>query len=160
MNSEDFVARVNNDFEFSGLRLDQLDVVRLDSGLFHILHHHRSYNAELIDADFARKEIVFRINGRLYRVALSDPYDQMVQRLGLAVSNSQVVKKMNAPMPGLVLEILIKEGQPVEKGQPLLILQAMKMENVIKSAGEGAVKKIFVQPGQAVEKNQLLIEMD
>jgi biotin carboxyl carrier protein len=51
-------------------------------------------------------------------------------------------------------------GQTVEKGTPLLILEAMKMENVIKALGEGIVKAIKVEKGQAVDKGQLLIEME
>jgi biotin carboxyl carrier protein len=63
-------------------------------------------------------------------------------------------------MPGLVISILVEEGQEVQKGDSLLILEAMKMENVIKAAGKGVVKSIKVQQKNAVEKNQILIEME
>jgi biotin carboxyl carrier protein len=63
-------------------------------------------------------------------------------------------------MPGMVLGIMVTEGQDVQKGDPLLILEAMKMENVLKAVGEGRVKAIKVQKGTAVDKNQLLIEME
>jgi biotin carboxyl carrier protein len=61
-------------------------------------------------------------------------------------------------MPGLVLNIMAEEGQSVEKDTPLIILEAMKMENVIKSPAQGVVKKINAIKGQAVEKNAVLIE--
>jgi biotin carboxyl carrier protein len=67
---------------------------------------------------------------------------------------------VKAPMPGLVLNIVVEPGQTVEKGDPMIILEAMKMENVIKAAGEGRVKAIKVQKGMAVDKGQLLIELD
>ncbi|MEM1216899.1 MAG: biotin/lipoyl-containing protein, partial [Bacteroidota bacterium] len=65
-----------------------------------------------------------------------------------------------APMPGLILDVLVAAGQAVEKGTPLVILEAMKMENVLKAAGPGTVKAIAVQQGAAVDKKQLLIEME
>ena len=70
-------------------------------------------------------------------------------------------KKLNhikAPMPGLVLSILVEEGKEVKKGDALIILEAMKMENILKSPADGIVKKIAVKKGVPVEKNQLLIE--
>ena len=63
-------------------------------------------------------------------------------------------------MPGLVLEVAAEIGQEVKKGDPLLILEAMKMENVIKSMGEGKVKAIHIKQGEALEKGQLMIEME
>ncbi len=61
-------------------------------------------------------------------------------------------------MPGLLLDIKVQEGQEVQKGEILLILEAMKMENVIKAPTDARIKHIKVQKGQTVEKNQLLIE--
>lgn len=62
-------------------------------------------------------------------------------------------------MPGLIFEISVKEGDSIQKGDKVLILEAMKMENLMKSAGTGVIKKILVEKGQAVEKNQILIEL-
>ena len=74
--------------------------------------------------------------------------------------NTQKVTDVKAPMPGLVLGVSVEIGQEVQKGDGLLILEAMKMENVIKSVGEGIVKAIHIEQGKAVEKGQLLIEME
>lgn len=63
-------------------------------------------------------------------------------------------------MPGLVLQILVEPGQLVQKGDALLLLEAMKMENVIKAASNGQVKTVAVQKGAAVDKGQLLLEME
>lgn len=61
-------------------------------------------------------------------------------------------------MPGLVRQILVQVDEEVTKDTPLLILEAMKMENVIKAQGEGKIKSIQVNQGQAVEKSTLLVE--
>ena len=64
---------------------------------------------------------------------------------------------LKAPMPGLIHSLKVEAGQEVKKGDPLLILEAMKMENIIKSPGEGIVKEIHVEEKNSVEKNALLI---
>jgi biotin carboxyl carrier protein len=61
-------------------------------------------------------------------------------------------------MPGMVISVLVNEGQEVSAGESILILEAMKMENVIKSPVQAIVKTIKVKQGSAVEKGQLLIE--
>lgn len=66
---------------------------------------------------------------------------------------------VKAPMPGLVLDILVEAGQSVNKGDNLLILEAMKMENIIKASGNGVVKNININKKMRL-KNQLLIEME
>ena len=63
-------------------------------------------------------------------------------------------------MPGLVLEVLVKPGQTVKKGDKILVLEAMKMENIIKSPGEGIVKECLAEVGATVEKNQILINFE
>jgi biotin carboxyl carrier protein len=63
-------------------------------------------------------------------------------------------------MPGLVLKIMISEQDTITEGDSVLILEAMKMENVIKSPGSGKVKSIKVKERDAVEKNQVLMELE
>jgi biotin carboxyl carrier protein len=160
MDSKDYKVRVNDSFEFESLSLDDFDVVPIGHNKFHILRNNQSYHGEVVSADFARKLVSLRINGTTYQVSLSDPLDQLVRELGLTAVSAQVVKEIKAPMPGLVLDIHIQEGDTVEQGNALLILEAMKMENVIKSPGKGIVKAVHVKKGQPVEKNQLLLEME
>jgi biotin carboxyl carrier protein len=61
-------------------------------------------------------------------------------------------------MPGLIIDLKIKTGDIVKPGDPLLILEAMKMENILKSPGEGTIKNVKVKKGDNVEKGQVLIE--
>jgi biotin carboxyl carrier protein len=71
--------------------------------------------------------------------------------------HSAKVNELKAPMPGLVLDIVVSEGQEVKKGDALVVLEAMKMENILKSPADVVVKKISVKKGTAVEKNQVLV---
>ena len=139
---------------------DTLDFTPIGPDSFHILMGGKRFQATLLDADDTAKRFRIRVNGSMYEVKIADRYDQLVEKLGLSRHVPTKVKDIKAPMPGMVLEIHAVEGERVEKGQALLILEAMKMENAIKSPGEGIVKRICVQKGQAVDKNQLLLEID
>ena len=63
-------------------------------------------------------------------------------------------------MPGLIIEIIAKEGQEIKEGDQLFILSAMKMENIILAPGDGVIKEIKAKTNDAVEKGQLIIEME
>ena len=65
--------------------------------------------------------------------------------------------RIKAPIPGLITRVLVQVGDQVEAGQPILVLEAMKMENIIKCPGDGTVKTVNVKKGDSVEKNQVLI---
>ncbi len=77
-----------------------------------------------------------RIGAHTYTVQLEDEQAHLMHELGLDKAMTVVVKEIKAPMPGLVLKLLVKEGDAVKKNDPMLILEAMKMENVIKCPGE------------------------
>lgn len=112
--------------------------------------------------DDSRKEdgyISFRINGEWVRVEVKNEQNLLLERLGFNTGQVISAGKIDAPMPGKILEILVDKEEDVEAGQPVVILEAMKMENEIKSAGSGTVSEIFVETGDSVEKNQPLIEI-
>ena len=74
--------------------------------------------------------------------------------------SNQKESELKAPMPGKVLDIMVTAGGSVVKGDGVLVLEAMKMENVIKSPADGVIKRIAVVKNQAVEKNEVLIEFE
>jgi biotin carboxyl carrier protein len=158
--SKNYNAVVNEDFQFEGISGTDLDVIPLDDKHFHILQNGKSFRAELISIDAQQKQVQLKINGNKYHIQLEDQYDQLIRKMGLKVKTNQQIKDIKAPMPGLVLEIMVEVGQFVAVGDALLILQAMKMENVIKAQGEGVIKDIVVKQGAAVEKGQLLIVLE
>jgi len=134
-----------------------LDTVRLSQSQFHVIHNNRSYNIEIVDEDKAGKSMAIKVNGNLHQVLLEDQFDRLLKRLGLDNMSGAKVKDIKAPMPGLVLSIIAREGQEIKKGESLLVLEAMKMENILKSPADGVIQKISVDIGDKVEKNQVLI---
>jgi biotin carboxyl carrier protein len=104
------------------------------------------------NVDTSTKEVVLRIGGQRYTVAIQEPIDQLLHRMGLDLSAVKKVESVKAPMPGMVLKVLVTPGQQIAKGDGLVILEAMKMENVLKAGGPATVKSIRVQERTAVEK--------
>jgi biotin carboxyl carrier protein len=78
--------------------------------------------------------------------------------MGLNNGSAGKMNSVKAPMPGLIIDLRVKEGDKVMPGDSLLILEAMKMENMIKASAESIVKSVKVKKGDSVEKNQVLIE--
>jgi biotin carboxyl carrier protein len=135
----------------------ELDMIKSDDDSWHILRNGKSYNIEIIKIDQAEKRVALKINGKTVNVKLTDRFDDLLKSLGMDNMASKKVLELKAPMPGLVLNIVVKEGDSISKGDALLVLEAMKMENNIKSPTDGIIKKIHAVKGNAVEKNQLLI---
>jgi biotin carboxyl carrier protein len=68
-------------------------------------------------------------------------------------------KKITAFIPGTIMKVHVKEGHKVKKGDPLLVLQAMKMDNLLLSTRNGVIKKIYVKQGETVPKHHLMMEL-
>lgn len=147
-------------FEFDTINLDDFDAVQIKDGDFHLLKNKQTYIAKIVAQDYNNKEFTIKINGHNFQIQLFDQYDQMVKSLGLSKVQTTKVNEVKAPMPGLILDILVNIGDTIEAETPLIILEAMKMENVLKSQGDAVVKSININKGDAVEKGQILIEME
>lgn len=133
------------------------DISPIGPQTFHIIKGARSFTAEVVSANYQDKTFTFKINGAVQTVSVKDRFDLLLDQLGMSNANSHKVNDVKAPMPGLILEVKVQPGQEVKKGDPIMILEAMKMENILKSPGNGVVKEVKVQVRQNVEKNQVLI---
>ena len=129
-------------------------------GQYHILKDGKSHCAQLSHNPTNPKQISILLNGTEHTVTIKDEVDQMVDDMGLSVVEDTTAGDVMAPMPGLILDIMVGAGDAVTKGDSLLILEAMKMENVIKAEADGIVKSVALTTGDTVEKNQLIIEME
>ena len=147
-----------NDFTVDG-KSGNWDKISIGPGRFHILKNNHSYTCEVVNADLEKKKFEIRVNGTIYSVQVKDRFDELLKKLGMEGTSAHKVNNIKSPMPGLVLKIMVEEGQEIKQGDSVLILEAMKMENIIKSPGIGKVKAIKVNIKDAVEKNQVLIEL-
>jgi biotin carboxyl carrier protein len=136
------------------------DIRNIIDNHFHIIKDNKSYNAELVEANYAEKIFKMKVNGIIHTVNLKNRTDLLVEKMGLSNATSAKLNNLKAPMPGLIYEMKVEVGNEVKKGDVLLILVAMKMENAIKAAGDGIVKRIKVNIGDSVEKGQLIMEFE
>ena len=98
------------------------------------------------------------MNGQKHTVGVKDRFDILLEQMGMADLAANKVNDIKAPMPGLVLKMLVAEGAEFKKGDAIMILEAMKMENVIKAPADGVVKEILIKAGDKVEKNQVMVK--
>ena len=153
-------ATVNGQYEFDLSADRDYDLISNDDGSYSMIYQDQSYIIIPQHYDSNDKRLSLTVDGRELTVQIADQYDLLVKELGFALTKPNVFKDVKAPMPGLVLEISVSPGDQVQEGDTLLILEAMKMENVNKAPGEGTVKSILVKPKDAIEKNAVLIEME
>jgi len=162
-----FQVKVNEKFDFTiDIAKNQitvndslviLDETTLNSRTNHVLFQHKSYTIEVVELNSLDKIAVIKVNGNSFTVNVKDQFDLLLKQLGMESLTTTKISQIKAPMPGLVLNVLVNSGDEVKKGESLLVLEAMKMENMIKSPTDGTIKNIEIKQGDKVEKNQLLI---
>lgn len=132
-----------------------LDVSLTGDGTFSILVDGKSYE---IKQEITATQTNIVVGHERFGAVVRDPRSFRSRRR--ADGGAQGVKKITAPMPGKVVRILTPAGTEVEAGQSVLVIEAMKMQNELKSPKKGKVKKLNVTPGAAVEAGQVLAEVE
>jgi len=133
------------------------DINKLPGAAWHVINSLQSYNVEVISFNKADKTARIKVNNNIYTVSAKDESDILLDRLGLSSLNATKITDVKAPMPGLVLKLFVTEGTQVKKDENLFVLEAMKMENIIKAPADLIVKILKIKPGDKVEKNQVLL---
>ena len=122
----------------------------------------------LLVAGESHEAAVFRVSdgaysvnwqGHSYAVELVDPLTHLAE-VSRGAAGAQGRKIVKAYMPGRVVEVRVAAGDPVEAGQPMVVLEAMKMQNEIQAERQGTVVRVFVTAGEAVEGGDPLVEVD
>jgi biotin carboxyl carrier protein len=132
-----------------------LDVAKTQEGVLSILLDGQSYE---VKQEMAAGESSIVVGHQRFPAAVRDPRSLRSRRASDA--GTQGVRKISAPMPGKVVRIVAPVGTEVEAGQSVLVIEAMKMQNELKSPKKGIVRKLNVSEGAAVEAGQALAEVD
>ncbi|KAA9338687.1 biotin/lipoyl-binding protein [Hymenobacter busanensis] len=134
------------------------DLVELGNGRYHLLWQNRSYPVEVVSVDGAAKTVQLKLDGHRFELQAKDRFDLLLDKLGMSQAASNKINEVKAPMPGLIVDIRVAPGQTVQKGDPLLVLEAMKMENILKAPGDGTVSAVKVNLRDNVNKGQILVQ--
>jgi pyruvate carboxylase subunit B len=134
-----------------------LKVTDLGDGRFAILYGGKS-RVVTVEAESAQG-VTLRMLGAKHNVTWKDRQALLLESMGFATAEDEAEREIRAPMPGLVLNILVEVGQSISAGDGLVVLEAMKMENELRAGADGVVERIHVAVGDAVGKDALLIEV-
>lgn len=154
-NGNHVIRQQQDEIFIDDVKLDW-NITPLPDGKIQILSKGKVYTARVIRKDDHRSVIVI-INGHSVQVDLRTELDLRMEQMGMT-SGSPKIRQVSSPMPGLITDVKISAGDQVTTGTPLLVLEAMKMENVLQSTGEATVTKVNVKKGDRVEKGQILVE--
>jgi len=146
-------------FNLSKEEVEKLDVIKDKKNIYHILFNDKAYKAELLNADFHNKQYTIRVNSNIYHLKLSNSLDIQIEKMGFSNGTEKQINEIKAPIPGIIIDVNVKEGDEIKEGEPLLVLEAMKMENNIPCHRDAVIKKVLVEKGSTVEKGKLLIEL-
>ena len=116
------------------------------------------YECRLLFHDTAKNTVIIKVNGAKITVELKKEVDFILESFGISGDSAQSINELKAPMPGVVLDIKVALGDELKKGDPLIILEAMKMENVLSAPIDCIISSIEVKKKETVEKNTLLIK--
>ena len=105
-------------------------------------------------------QIECTVDGKWISATLKNEKHLLLEKLGFKTAAEKSIGLLQAPMPGKILDLLAAEGDKVELGEPVAILEAMKMENELKAPCAGTLQSVSVTKGANVEKNQILLEIE
>jgi biotin carboxyl carrier protein len=127
---------------------------------FTLEYQGKSYHGEILENSLENNRIKIKLNHAVYEIQKKGNLDDLIASLGMDKPKIKRIKELQAPMPGRILQLFVEVGQEVQMGDSILSLEAMKMENVLKSDGIGIVKNIQVEIGNVVDKGSVLIEFE
>ena len=151
------VEPVGDQVTVNGNPLDW-DLAVAPDGSWSIIYEGKHHLVRVISYQPDAKKMTLSFNGKIVYLGFKDASDVLLEKLGMSTVSASKVKQILSPMPGLITDVKVQEGQQVEIGEPLLVLEAMKMENVVKATAPGVVSAIHVQKGDRIEKGSVLIE--
>ncbi|MCP4632502.1 MAG: biotin/lipoyl-binding protein [candidate division Zixibacteria bacterium] len=137
--------------------LTPVDIYPIGNGFYSLILNGKHYDL-FISKNGA--EMLIDTGTGTYPAVVMNEREKMLTKYADAAGSKGKLTDLKAPMPGLIFKINVETGQEVDKGDPLLIIEAMKMENELKAVSKGKVKEVKVEQGQAVDKDTILITFD
>lgn len=157
--NNEYEVQVKDDFEYSFQNEEiRLELIEEADGFIILSSKGVRYPVEIVSRKQNNFEIL--VNGVSYAFSVETPFSLRRKKL-LAeqggVSKTEIIK---SPMPGKILDVMVSEGQQVNIGEPLLVLEAMKMQNTLTSSVKGVVSKVNIKTGDTTGKDDVLVEIE
>ena len=155
---------LNGEFQsnLSKDKLNEFEVLEINHEKKEIILQKGSqkFQCKILKKNNKDQSFVIKINGNISTIRIVKSVEKTIEKLGINKKSQQNINILKAPMPGLILKLMVKVGDQIKKGEALIILEAMKMENILSSPVDGIIKEIKVKPQQTVEKNNVLINFE
>lgn len=135
-----------------------VEIITDKQGFIFIVWKKKKYLVDIIDKNQNQYEIL--VNGVSYYISIESPFSYKRRKYLNKNKKESKIEQIHAPMPGKIIEFLVEENQIIKEGEPLLILEAMKMQNEITSNIHGKINKINFHPDDTVMKDDILIEVE
>ncbi len=135
-----------------------IEIVSDKQGFVYIIWKKKKYLVDIIEKNQNQYEIL--VNGISYPVSVESPFSYKRRKYLAKNKEESKIEQIQAPMSGKIIEFLVEENQVIKEGEPLLILEAMKMQNEIISNIHGKINKINFHPEDTVMKDDVLIEVE
>ncbi|MCX6183140.1 MAG: biotin/lipoyl-binding protein [Bacteroidetes bacterium] len=161
VNTTIFSVALNTVSEFKAElngKLVDYEMEELGEGRFLLRRGNEVVELFVLSASEEGKEIEIQVGQNYYKTEVQTEFDQLLGTMGFKSGDAKKLKELKSPMPGKIISVLVDEGAEVKAGDPLLVLEAMKMENVLQCLVDGKVDKIMATKGASVNKNDILIK--
>ncbi len=142
--------------EVDGKPAELMFTTRKNKHRFLLVIDNRSYDVEVNRSNGRFSVFIY---GREFEVTAEDERLARIREVAGMGVEGDAEKEINAPMPGLVVDVLKKKGDQVSKGEGVIVIEAMKMENELKAEADGVIEDIIVEVGQSVEKGACLVKL-
>jgi biotin carboxyl carrier protein len=133
------------------------DWKQLAPGVFDVRMGNRNVRIERMDGPDPKGNIAVRVNGVVQTLQVLNQQQLLLESMGMTAGAETQEKHVESPMPGKILQVMVSPGAEVGEGDSLLVLEAMKMENVIRAPRAGIIEEVQARVGEAVEKAAVLV---
>jgi len=148
-----FNEQENSPYEYKFIT-DELLQIRLNN------QNYLFKSETLTDSDIKNTEFMIRHDSKYFNMICKNELELLTEKFAKSRVGSKIKNELLSPMPGSIVKINIKEGDDIKKGDVLIVLEAMKMENELKATSDCKVQKILVEEKMSVDKNHLLIKFE
>jgi len=129
-----------------------------EDDITYVLFNNKKFVVEIFEKNQNKYEIL--VNGVSYQFSVESPISYERKKYLSKLQNQQKTETIRAPMPGKILDLMVEENTEIKEGEPIAILEAMKMQNEISSHVSGKIKKIFVKQNDTVSKDEAIVEIE